>query len=73
MGGQKMDMVRSLLKKMNKHKFIIIMSILGLFFIVDPYKWWPIDHLVGDKKAPCTVEDKRPTCTGKIIFFWQKP
>lgn len=73
MDGRKMDMVRSLLKKMNKHKIIVIMLILILFFVVDPYKWWPIDHLVGDKKTPCTVEDKRPTCTGKIIFFWQKP
>ena len=73
MGGPKMDMVRSLLKKMNKHTVIVIMSILILFFIVDPYKWWPIEHLVGKNKAPCTTEDIRPTCTGKIIFFWQKP
>ena len=58
---------------MNKYTKIVIIAIPILFFVFDPYKWWPIDHLVGDKKTPCTVEDKRPTCTGKIIFFWQKP
>jgi hypothetical protein len=58
---------------MKKYTIITIFAIPILFFIIDPFNWWPIDHLVGDKKAPCTTEDIRPTCTGKIIFFWQKP
>ena len=58
---------------MNKYIKIVIIAIPILFFIGDPYKWWPIEHLVGKNKAPCTLEDTRSTCTGKIIFFWQKP
>jgi hypothetical protein len=41
----------------------------AIFFIVDPYGWLPRT----DMHKPCTKESTRPTCTGKIIFFWQKP
>ena len=56
---------------MNKYIKIVIIAIPILFFIGDPYKWWPIEHLVGKNKIPCTLEDTRPTCTGKLKFFWQ--
>ena len=49
-------------------KYIIIILLLsaGLLFVVDPFNWWPIDHLIN--KA-CTPEDTRSVCTGKINFF----
>jgi len=43
--------------------------LFGLFFIIDPFKWWPIEHLVGKGKTPCTKESTKPSCTGKINFF----
>ena len=55
-------------------KRVIIAGIFitaGLFFIIDPFNLWPIDHLVGKGRPPCILEDTRPTCTGKIIFPWQ--
>ena len=58
-----------IVKKLHKYTKIIIISIPILFFIVDPFKWWPIEHLVGKNKASCTTEDTRPTCTGKLKFF----
>ena len=58
-----------IVKKLHKYTKIIIISIPILFFIVDPFKWWPIEHLVGKNKAPCITEDIRPTCTGKLKFF----
>ena len=56
---------------MKKYTIITIFAIPILFFIIDPFNWWPIDHLVGEKRIPCQVEDKRAECTGKIKFFWQ--
>jgi hypothetical protein len=53
-------------------KFIAVMIttlLFGIFFIIDPFKWWPIDHLVGKGKTPCTKESTKPSCTGKINFF----
>ena len=52
-------------------KFIIagIFLFFGLMFVLDPFKWWPIEGLVGKRRPPCTAEDTRPTCTGKIKFF----
>ena len=61
------------MKKLKKYLYASIFVIVGLFFIVDPLKLWPIDDKVGKGRIPCQVEDTRPTCTGKIIFFWQKP
>jgi len=40
-----------------------------IMFIADPYGWFPRP----DINKPCTKESTRPTCTGKIIFFWQTP
>ncbi len=60
-------------RKISKTKYIIFVVIIsfGIFFVVDPFKWWPIE--VGN---PCTSDSSdslRPTCTGKIIFPWQRP
>ena len=48
---------------------MITTLLFGLFFIIDPFKWWPIEHLVGKGKTPCTKESTKPSCTGKINFF----
>jgi hypothetical protein len=56
---------------MKKYLYAGIFVIGGLLFIFDPFDWWPIDDKVGKGRIPCQVEDTRPTCTGKIIFFWQ--
>jgi len=56
---------------MKKYIIAVLFISAGLFFVVDPFKLWPIDHLVGKGRPPCTLEDTRPTCTGKIKFFWQ--
>ena len=58
---------------MKKYIIAVLFISAGLFFVFDPYNWWPIDHLVGKGKTPCIPEDVRPTCTGKINFFWQRP
>ena len=55
-----------LIKK--KYIYAGIFIVAGLLFVVDPFNWWPIDHLIN--KA-CTPEDMRPVCIGKIKFFWQ--
>ena len=48
-----------------KYIFIILL-LVGLFFVIDPFAWWPIDHLVG---KPCIPENVSPRCTGIINFF----
>ena len=48
---------------------MIATLLFGIFFIIDPFKWWPIDHLVGKGKIPCAKESTKPSCTGKINFF----
>ena len=61
---------------MNKTRYIILVIFLlsSSFFLTDPFNWWP--HI--EPGTPCspmmTHEDLlRPTCTGKIIFPWQRP
>ena len=60
---------------MNKTRYIILVIFLlsSSFFLTDPFNWWPIE--VGKPCSPMmTHEDLlRPTCTGKIIFPWQRP
>ena len=60
---------------MSKTRYVIlvIFILFASLFLVDPYKWWPIE--VGKPCTPMmTHEDSlRPTCTGKIIFPWQRP
>ena len=56
---------------MKKYIIAVLFISVGLFFVIDPFKLWPIDHLVGKGRPPCTLEDTRPTCTGKIKYFWQ--
>ena len=53
-----------LIKK--KYIYAGIFIVAGLLFVVDPFNWWPIDHLIN---KVCTPEDMRPVCTGKINFF----
>ena len=59
---------------MNKTRYIILVIFLlsSSFFLTDPFNWWPIE--VGKPCSPMmTHEDLlRPTCTGKIIFPWQR-
>ena len=60
---------------MKKYKYMYagLFIVAGLFFVLDPFNWWPIDHLVGKGRTPCQIEDKRPTCTGKVNIFGLKP
>ena len=58
---------------MKKYIFIILLLLACLFFLVDPFKLWPIDQLIGKGRVPCTLEDTRPTCTGKINIFGLGP
>jgi hypothetical protein len=51
---------------MKKKIVFILLLLIGLLFVVDPFNWWPIDHLIN---KVCTPEDMRPVCTGKINFF----
>ena len=53
---------------LRKILWIILAFSCAMMFIVDPYKWIPEPDM-----SPCTKVDIRPTCTGKIIFFWQRP
>ena len=56
---------------MNKTRYIVlvIFLLLSSFFLIDPFNWWPYIE-VG---TPCLPDSLRPTCTGKIIFPWQRP
>ena len=54
---------------MKKYIIAVLFISAGLFFVIDPFKLWPIDHLVGKGRPPCTLEDTRPTCTGKLNIF----
>ena len=60
---------------MSKKRYVIlvIFILFSSLFLIDPFNWWPIE--VGKPCNPMmTNEDLlRPTCTGKIIFFWQRP
>ena len=60
-----------LIKK--KYVYVGILILACMFFLIDPFNWWPIE--VGKPCTPMmTHEDLlRPTCTGKIIFPWQRP
>ena len=61
---------------MNKTRYIVlvIFLLLSSFFLIDPFNLWPYIE-VGKPCTPMmTNEDlSRPTCTGKIIFPWQRP
>jgi len=51
---------------------IIILVFIGiLLFLIDPFKWVDIQRRLEESRKPCTAESTRPTCTGKIKFFWQ--
>tara|TARA_Y100000782_G_scaffold85374_1_gene92547 strand:- start:579 stop:749 length:171 start_codon:yes stop_codon:yes gene_type:complete len=54
---------------MKKYMIAVLLLLASLFFVVDPFKLWPIDHLIGKGRVPCTLEDTRPTCTGKLNIF----
>jgi hypothetical protein len=54
---------------MKKCIITVLLLLAGLFFVVDPFKLWPTDHLIGKGRVPCTLEDTRPTCTGKLNIF----
>ena len=60
---------------MNKTRYVILVIFIlcASLFLIDPYNWWPIE--VGKPCTPMmTNEDLlRPTCTGKVIFPWQRP
>ena len=58
---------------MKKYMIAILLLSASLFFVVDPFKLWPIDQLIGKGRVPCTLEDTRPTCTGKINIFGLRP
>lgn len=58
---------------MKKYMFAVLFLLTSIFFLVDPFNWWPIDHLTGKNRIPCASDDIRASCTGKIIFPWQKP
>ena len=51
---------------MKKKIVFILLLLTGLLFVVDPFNWWPIDHLIN---KVCTPENLSPRCTGKINFF----
>ena len=50
---------------MKKYIIIIILIIVGLMFIFDPFGLWPM-HEIG---IPCNSMSLQPRCTGKINFF----
>ena len=56
-----------------KYKVLVVCLFIGILFLIDPFNMWPTEHLVGKGRMPCTLDDIRPTCTGKIIFPWQRP
>jgi hypothetical protein len=45
--------------------FVILLLLAGLFFVFDPFDWWPMTE-VG---KPCSPMSLYPRCTGKINFF----
>ena len=45
-----------------------IALIFAIIFITDPLDLWPIPEVES-----CNEESTRATCTGRIIFFWQRP
>ena len=45
-----------------------ITLIFAIIFIVDPLDMWPTPDVES-----CNEESTRTTCTGEIIFFWQRP
>jgi hypothetical protein len=61
------------MKKAKLYTILAIFTFSCIFFLVDPFKWWPMDHLTGKNRTPCASDDIRATCTGKITFFWQRP
>ena len=54
---------------MKKYMIAVLLLLASLFFVVDPFKLWPTDHLIGKGRVPCTLEDTRSTCTGKLNIF----
>ena len=54
---------------MKKYMIAGVLLLASLLFVFDPFNWWPIDHLIGKGRVPCTLEDTRPTCTGKLNIF----
>ena len=58
---------------MKKYMIAVLLLSASIFFVVDPFKLWPIDQLIGKGRVPCTLEDTRPTCTGKINIFGLRP
>ena len=51
---------------MKKYIYAGIFIVAGLFFVFDPFDWWPIKDLIG---KPCNPMSLQPRCTGKINFF----
>ena len=61
---------------MSKTRYIILVVFIlcASLFLIDPYNWWPYIKAGTPCTPMMTNEDLlRPTCTGKIIFFWQRP
>jgi len=53
---------------LRKMLWITLAFSCAIFFITDPYNWIP-----EPDTSPCKKGDIRTKCTGRIIFFWQKP
>ena len=51
---------------MKKYIMVGLIILAGLFFVFDPFNWWPIKDLVG---KPCPPMSLYPRCTEKINFF----
>jgi len=47
--------------------FVVVFMVFCLMFLLDPFKWFP----PIDINKPCTAESIRPSCTGRVVFFWQ--
>jgi len=60
---------------MNKTRYVILVIFIlcASLFLIDPYNWWPIEP--GKSCTPMMTHENllRPTCTGKVIFPWQRP
>jgi hypothetical protein len=50
---------------MKKYIFVILLLLAGLFFVFDPFNYWPLEG-VGQ---PCSPMSLMPRCTGKVNFF----
>jgi uncharacterized protein YggT (Ycf19 family) len=48
-----------------KYVYIILLLLAGIWFVIDPFNWWPLDA-VGKVCEPLSQSIR---CTGKINFF----